>query len=246
LKDLILCVFQIILCTKFSNLIGQTPERILAVVEIMDDFNSNLLDWGSSNVLSIALGNTVWLWDASNFSCSELVTIDDEDGPVTSVNWAPDGYQITIGLNNSHVQLWDSFSERQVITLKNKNLINCSSFSFEYVELIIYFYFLLMQIKTFKDDHTQKVGSLAWNNHILTSRGMDGKIINRDVRAKSHTIKTYMGHQQVVCGLKWFDSGRRLASGGSDNLVYIWDKSLASCSARRQWLHKLEDHGAKI
>jgi cell division cycle protein 20 (cofactor of APC complex) len=208
LKDLILCVFQIILCTKFSNLIGQTLERILAVVEIVDDFNSNLLDWGSSNVLSIALGNTVWLWDASNFSCSELVTIDDEDGPVTSVNWALDGCQIAIGLNNSHVQLWDSFSERQVLTLKNKNLINCSSFSFEYVELIIYFYFLLMQIRTFKDDHTQKVGSLAWNNHILTSGGMDGKIINRDVRAKSHTIKTYMGHQQVVCGLKWSDSGR--------------------------------------
>jgi cell division cycle protein 20 (cofactor of APC complex) len=103
-----------------------------------------------------------------------------------------------------------------------------------------------MQIKTFKDDHTQKVGSLAWNKHILTSRGMDGKIINRDVRAKSHTIKTYMGHQQVVCGLKWSDSGRRLASGGSDNLVYIWDKSLASCSARRQWRHKLEDHTAPV
>jgi cell division cycle protein 20 (cofactor of APC complex) len=58
----------------------------------VDDFDSNLLDWGSSNVLAIALGNTVWLWDASNFSCSELVTIDDEDGLVTSVNWASDGH----------------------------------------------------------------------------------------------------------------------------------------------------------
>jgi cell division cycle protein 20 (cofactor of APC complex) len=103
-----------------------------------------------------------------------------------------------------------------------------------------------MQIRTFKDDHRQKVGSLAWNDHILTSGGMDGKIINRDVRAKSHTVKTYMGHQQAVCGLKWSDSGQQLASGGSDNLVYIWDKSLASCSARRQWLHKLEDHTAPV
>lgn len=143
MKDLILCVFQIILCTNFSNLIGQKPERMLDAVEMVDDFNLNLLDWGSSNVLAIALGNTVWLWDASNCSNSELVTIDDEDGPVTSVNWAPDGHQIAIGLNNSHVQLWDSFAKRQVLTLKNKNLINCSFFSFEYVELIIYFYFFV-------------------------------------------------------------------------------------------------------
>ncbi|XP_059461786.1 cell division cycle 20.2, cofactor of APC complex-like [Corylus avellana] len=200
--------------TKPLRRIPQRPERMLDAVEMVDDFHLNLLDWGSSNVLAIALGNTVWLWDASNCSSSELVTIDDEDGPVTSVNWAPDGRQIAIGLNNSHVQLWDSFAKRQ--------------------------------IRTFKDDHTQRVGSLAWNNHILTSGGMDGKIINRDVRAKSPTVKTYMGHQLEVCGLKWSDSGRRLASGGSDNLVYIWDRSFASSSARRQWLHKLEDHTAPV
>ena len=96
----------IILCTNFSNLIGHTPEGILDATEIVDDFNLNLLDWGSSNVPAIALGNNVWLCDASNFTYSELVTIDDEDGLVPSVNWALDGRQITIGLNNFHVQLW--------------------------------------------------------------------------------------------------------------------------------------------
>jgi cell division cycle protein 20 (cofactor of APC complex) len=82
--------------------------------DIMDDFYLNLLDWGSSNVLAIALGSTVYLWDASNGSTSELVTIDDEDGPVTSISWAPDGRHIAVGLNNSHVQLWDSTSNKQV------------------------------------------------------------------------------------------------------------------------------------
>lgn len=118
-----MCAFQIILCTNFSNLIGQTSEKGLQAVEIVDDFNLNLLDWGSRNVLAIALRNTVYLWDASNHSLSELVTIDEEDGPVTSVNWASDGRQIAVGLNNSHVQLWDSIANRQVLTLKNKNLI---------------------------------------------------------------------------------------------------------------------------
>ena len=95
-------------------LIMQTSERTLDAPDIVDDYYLNLLDWGSSNVLAIALGNTVYLWDGSNGSTSELVTIDDEDGPVTSVNWAPDGQHIAIGLNNSEVQLWDSTANRQV------------------------------------------------------------------------------------------------------------------------------------
>ena len=79
--------------------------------DIVDDFYLNLLNWGSSNVLAIALGSTVYLWDASNGSTSELVTIKD-DGPVTSVSWSPNGRHIAIGLNNSHVQLWDSTTNR--------------------------------------------------------------------------------------------------------------------------------------
>lgn len=66
-------------------------------------------------MLSIALGNTVYLWDASNGSTSELVTVDDETGPVTSISWAPDGRHIAVGLNNSEVQLWDSTANRLVI-----------------------------------------------------------------------------------------------------------------------------------
>ena len=64
----------------------QTSERTLDAPDLVDDFYLNLLDWGSSNVLAIALGNTIYLWDASDGSTSELVTVDDEIGPITSVN----------------------------------------------------------------------------------------------------------------------------------------------------------------
>lgn len=92
----------------------QTSERTLDAPDILDDFYLNLLDWGSSNVVSIALENTVYLWNASDSSTSELVTVDDDDGPVTSVSWAPDGRHLAIGLNNSHVQLWDTTASKQV------------------------------------------------------------------------------------------------------------------------------------
>lgn len=194
--------------------IPQSSERTLDAPELVDDFYLNLLDWGSSNVLAIALSNTVYLWDASNGSTSELVTIDDEDGPVTSVSWAPDGRHMAIGLNNSHVQIWDSTANQQLRTLRG-----C---------------------------HRSRVDSLAWNNHILTTGGMDGKIINNDVRVREHIVETYRGHQQEVCGLKWSASGQQLASGGNDNLLFIWDRSMASSNSPTQWLHRLEDHTAAV
>ncbi|GFY83929.1 transducin family protein [Actinidia rufa] len=191
-----------------------TSERTLDAPDLVDDYYLNLLDWGSSNVLAIALGNTVYLWDATDGATSELVTIEDENGPVTSVKWAPDGRHIAVGLNSSEVQLWDSTANRQLRTLKG--------------------------------GHQSRVGSLDWNNHILTTGGMDGQIINNDVRVRAHIVETYRGHHQEVCGLKWSASGQQLASGGNDNLLHIWDRSTVSSNSATQWLHRLEDHTAAV
>jgi cell division cycle 20, cofactor of APC complex len=95
----------------------QSAERTLDAPELVDDYYLNLLDWGSNNVLSIALGDTVYLWDASSGSTSELVTVGEDSGPVTSVSWAPDGRHMAVGLNSSDVQLWDTSSNRLVRTL---------------------------------------------------------------------------------------------------------------------------------
>ncbi|XXG77174.1 hypothetical protein AAC387_Pa08g1377 [Persea americana] len=49
-------------------------------------------------------------------------------------------------------------------------------------------------------------------------------IINNDVRVRSHIVQTFRGHSQEVFGLKWSNSSQYLASGGNDNLLYIWDR----------------------
>ncbi|NP_001400407.1 cell division cycle protein 20 [Zea mays] len=197
--------------------IPQSAERTLDAPELVDDYYLNLLDWGSNNVLSIALGDTVYLWDASSGSTSELVTVGEDSGPVTSVSWAPDGRHMAVGLNSSDVQLWDTSSNRLLRTLRGA--------------------------------HEARVGSLAWNNSVLTTGCMDGKIVNNDVRIRDHVVQRYEGHSQEVCGLKWSGSGQQLASGGNDNLLHIWDVSMASSmpsAGRNQWLHRLEDHMAAV
>jgi cell division cycle protein 20 (cofactor of APC complex) len=79
---------------------------------------------------------------------------------------------------------------------------------------------------------------------------MDGKIVNTDVRISNRAVaaQTYSGHTKEVCGLKWSGSGQQLASGGNDDLLHLWDASMASSSAgrRTQWLHRLEDHSAAV
>ncbi|KAJ8538745.1 hypothetical protein K7X08_030041 [Anisodus acutangulus] len=107
---------------KKRRYISQSPERTLDAPDILDDFYLNLLDWGSSNVIAIALGNFVFLWDTSNGSTTELLEVDDDFGPVTDVSWSPDGRHLAVTLNNSHVQLWDSQSSRLLRTLRGHRL----------------------------------------------------------------------------------------------------------------------------
>ncbi|KAL7424575.1 substrate-specific activator of APC-dependent proteolysis [Cryptotrichosporon argae] len=71
--------------------------------------------------------------------------------------------------------------------------------------------------------HTQRVGSLAWNNHVLSSGSRDRSILHRDVRMPDPFFRRLAGaHKQEVCGLKWNQDTDQLASGGNDNKLYIW------------------------
>lgn len=112
LNPLVVFSFQALKC-GFVWL--QTSERTLDAPGLLDDYCLNLLDWGINDVLVIALGNAVYLWDDDD--PIELVTVDDEIGPVTSVKWAPDGHHISVGLNNSDVQIWDCSTLRLVLNI---------------------------------------------------------------------------------------------------------------------------------
>ena len=65
--------------------------------------------------------------------------------------------------------------------------------------------------------HTARVGSLAWNDHILTSGDRNGQIHQHDVRIDQHHVSTLKLHDQEVCGLKWSEN-RRLINLVSINL----------------------------
>ncbi|KAG9238165.1 WD40-repeat-containing domain protein [Amylocarpus encephaloides] len=88
--------------------------------------------------------------------------------------------------------------------------------------------------------HSARVGSLAWNDHILTSGSRDRLIYHRDVRAPDQWLRKLVGHKQEVCGLRWNCEDGQLASGGNDNKLMVWDK----LSEAPLW--KFSDHTAAV
>ena len=86
--------------------IPQTPERILDAPELLDDFYLNLLDWSSTNILSIALGDSIYLWDARDGKITQLVQTAS-DTHVTSLCFLPGGSQVAVGTSDHLVMVWD-------------------------------------------------------------------------------------------------------------------------------------------
>jgi cell division cycle 20-like protein 1, cofactor of APC complex len=49
---------------KPKRTISRVPYKVLDAPSLQDDFYLNLVDWSKSNVLAVALGNSVFLWSA--------------------------------------------------------------------------------------------------------------------------------------------------------------------------------------
>lgn len=70
--------------------------------------------------------------------------------------------------------------------------------------------------------HAARVGTLAWNAHVLASGSRDRLIYQRDVRVPEFYTGKLVGHKQEVCGMKWSFDEQMLASGGNDNKLFLW------------------------
>jgi cell division cycle protein 20 (cofactor of APC complex) len=180
-----------------DRFISSEPFKILDAPELKNNNYLNLLSWGSDNILAVALGQKVYLWNASTNSVDELMTLEGDDY-VSSVSWSgSNGNHLAIGSSNSVVSIWDASASK---CLRNMT------------------------------GHSSRVGSLSWNQHILSSGSRDTNIINHDVRIRDHKQSTLRGHQQEVCSLSWSPDGTTLASGGRDNLLCIWEGGLTGVS----------------
>ncbi|CCD27077.1 Cdh1p NDAI_0J01850 [Naumovozyma dairenensis CBS 421] len=88
--------------------------------------------------------------------------------------------------------------------------------------------------------HVDRTSCLSWNNHILSSGSRDHTILHRDVRMAEPFFERIKTHSQEVCGLKWNVDENKLASGGNDNMVYVYDGTSSSP------VFKITEHKAAV
>jgi hypothetical protein len=94
--------------TKLVNRhIPSAPTRILDAPDLLDDYYLNLLSWSDTNVLAVALSQTVYLWNAETGHIDELCNVESEgpDAHISSVSWIQEGGgHLAVGTS------WVSFS----------------------------------------------------------------------------------------------------------------------------------------
>lgn len=70
---------------KTPRAVSKVPYKVLDAPELADDFYLNLVDWGSSGVLAVGLGDSVYLWNSESGKVEQLCKLTADT--VTSVGW---------------------------------------------------------------------------------------------------------------------------------------------------------------
>jgi Anaphase-promoting complex subunit 4 WD40 domain len=98
---------------KTVRKISRIPYKVLDAPALQDDYYLNLVDWSSTNFLSVALGNSVYLWSASNLKVVKLCELEAGDS-VTAISWALKGNQLAVGTNTGKILIWDTVKREQI------------------------------------------------------------------------------------------------------------------------------------
>lgn len=228
---------QAIAKSKHHRQIAQAPDRVLDAPSLIDDFYLNLLDWSSTNILAVALGTSVYLWNAETSDITKLCeTEESSDNYITSLSWIEDGSYLGVGTNNNYVHIYDVERMKQVRKMgghsarvsalswnnyilssggRDKSIINHDVRVREHI------------VSTLRG-HEQEVCGLKWNPEgtQLASGGNDNILNVWDAGNVEGPRYSLNHHTAAVKALSWCPwQTSLLASGGgtADRKLMFWN-----------------------
>ncbi|XP_052255803.1 cell division cycle protein 20 homolog [Dreissena polymorpha] len=171
-----------------------SPECIMDMPGLRDDFYTNLLDWSSRNMIAVALHNSTYIWNADSKVCQRVQISVPGASPafyISSLSWDPRGRSLAIATNDGHINVCD------VEKMTNSNH---------------------SQLR-----ERCPIGAMLWTDIGIISGNRKGVIAVEDLRA-NHIRKCLSGSSdREVCGLSLAVETSCLASGSDDGVVNIWD-----------------------
>eukprot|EP01029_Cantina_marsupialis_P013591 TRINITY_DN301247_c0_g1_i1.p1 TRINITY_DN301247_c0_g1~~TRINITY_DN301247_c0_g1_i1.p1 ORF type:complete len:427 (-),score=106.50 TRINITY_DN301247_c0_g1_i1:657-1937(-) len=231
---------------RATRQISSRPAKVLDAPDLVDNYYFNLLDWSCSNVLAIALGQTIYLWEASTGSINELLTLPEDD-IITSLSWIKEGGSyLAVGTSNADVQLWDIDRQKMLRSMKghasrvsaldwNSHVLSSGS-----MDSTIFNHDVRVaehHVGTFKG-HEQEICQLKWSpdGSTLASGGNDNMLClwdkNDSTKHDGMPRHVLRDHTAAVKALAWSPHQQHLlasGAGSSDRTIKFWNTITGSC-----------------
>lgn len=223
-----------------SRHIPTAPSRILDAPGMMDDYYLNLLSWSDTNVLAVALSETVYLWNATSGEIQELCSIEGgQDAHISSVEWVQQGgAHLAVGTSTGLTQLWDVNECKQLRSMDgHTDRVSCVGWNRHILTsggrdalVVNHDVRVSRHNVATMSAHTQEVCSLKWSPDGSTlATGANDNVLCIWDAATSNTSTPrfkFTDHQAAVKALAWSPHERNLlASGGgtADRSIKFWN-----------------------
>ncbi|XP_013379266.1 cell division cycle protein 20 homolog isoform X2 [Lingula anatina] len=221
--------------------IPQQPDRILDAPELLDDYYLNLLDWSSHNHLALALGGSVYLWNAGNSTVTLLCELESEEEYISCVSWIKEGNILAVGNSTGAVQLWDVSQQKLMRTMGghaarvgslawNSYILSsgCRSGAIHHHDVRVADH----QVGTLTS-HAQEVCGLQWapDGRYLASGGNDNllNVWEGMAEAPVHSFTHHMAAVKAVAWCPWQPSVLASGGGTADRHIRLWNVLTGAC-----------------
>ncbi|CAD7088667.1 unnamed protein product [Hermetia illucens] len=223
-----------------ARYIPTTSDRILDAPDIINDYYLNLMDWSADNIVTVALGNSVYLWNAGTGNIEQLVEYEEGEH-ACSLAWIQEGHILALGSNSGTVELWDCSKMKRLRIMEghaarvgslawNSYLVTSGSRDGNIIHHDVR---QREHIVGTLSGHTQEVCGLKWSTDgkYLASGGNDNLVNIWAANANgigTNTEPAYVlnEHQAAVRALAWCPwQPNILATGGgtADRCIKFWN-----------------------
>lgn len=224
----------------------EKASRILDAPNLKNDYYLDVMDWGSSNYLAVALGSEVYTLNVSSGASCKLVHLeadDDYDYP-TSLAWSDDSKILAVGHLFSDILLWDAETPKPIRFLQghqkrvgslawNGPILTSGSSD---KAIINHDVRARKSLTCYVKVHKSEVTGLKWSltGDILAGGGNDNQVYVWNSSKMSSSCYTYRlkEHTAAVKALAWCPYNYDvLASGGGtmDGCIKLWNMQNGAC-----------------